>query len=189
MPPAKGIFCVEGLWSDNLRAKSSVGPILSMLEINEGIPFIHHDAATVEELEFYISKWKQPSLKNYPILYLAFHGAKGAILIDRRKYCLNRLGERLKDACLGTVLIFASCKTLCDSGVVSRFLDTTKALALFGYRNRVNWMTAAALELLILTELQNVNFSGKGMSAMERKISSMMSAFPKIDCSLVTRKA
>ena len=50
-------------------------------------------------------------------------------------------------------------------------------------------MTAAALELLILTELQNVNFSGKGMSAMERKISSMMSAFPKIDCSLVTRKA
>ncbi|MDR0306489.1 MAG: hypothetical protein LBI42_06600 [Chitinispirillales bacterium] len=178
----RGIFCIEGLWDNNLKRKSSVQPILSMLELNAGIPFIYHDAATTEELEFYISKWKQPRLKNYPILYLAFHGAKSAILIEGRKYSLDLLAQKLKDSCAGNIIIFASCKTLRDSnGIVPHFLDSTKALALFGYRNKVNWMTAAALELLILAKLQNVTFSGRGMRAIERKITSLASAFPQID--------
>jgi len=186
----KGIFCIEGLWNDNLRAKASVAPILSMLEMNGGIPFIHQTAATKEELEFYISKWKHPTLKNYPILYLAFHGARSAILIGGKKYSLNNLAMQLEESCSESILIFASCKTLCDDGCgsLSRFFEITNALALFGYMNKVNWMHSAALELLILTELQDVTFSCRGMSALQKKIKLLASAFPHIDCSLVTRQ-
>ncbi|MCL2689299.1 MAG: hypothetical protein FWE57_05570 [Chitinispirillia bacterium] len=189
MPP-RGIFCIEGLWNDNLKAKASIVPILNMLEMNGGIPFIHQTAATKEELEFYISKWKQPALKNYPVLYLAFHGAKSAILIEGKKYRLYNLAKLLDGACAENILIFASCKTLCDDGRGSllHFLETTNALALFGYKNKVSWMHSAALELLILSELQDVNFSRRGMGVLQKKITLLASAFPHIDCSLITRK-
>lgn len=188
IPMQKGIFCLEGLWDDNLEQKSSVQPILHLLEINGGIPFIYHDVATVEELEFYVSKWKLARYKNYPILYLAFHGENESLLIGRYKYHLGQLANVLKDACAGSVFIFASCKTLKDGhGTVAEFLKTTEALAVFGYRNRVCWMYSAALELLILTELQNVDFSPKGMRSFEKRISSFAGAFHKIDYTLVTR--
>ncbi|MFP4162496.1 MAG: DUF6642 family protein [Chitinispirillaceae bacterium] len=184
----KGIFCLEGLWNDNLKQKSSVQPILNLLEINGGIPFIFHDVATVEELEFYVSKWRQARYKGYPILYFAFHGENESLLIANHKYHLGQLATVLKGACTNSIFLFASCKTLRDGhGTIAEFMETTEALAIFGYRNRVSWMYSAALELLILTELQNVDFSTRGMNSFEKKINSFAAAFQKIDYTLVTR--
>ncbi|MFW5813365.1 MAG: DUF6642 family protein [Fibrobacterota bacterium] len=184
----KGIFCLEGLWDDDLKQKSSVQPILHLLEINGGIPFIYHDAATVEELEFYVSKWKQARYRNYPILYLAFHGENESLLVGRQKYHLGQLANVLRSSCADSFFIFASCKTMMDGhGTISEFMKTTEALAVFGYRNRVCWMYSAALELLILTELQKVDFSAKGMKNLEKKISTFAGAFQQIDYTLVIR--
>ena len=36
----KGIFCLEGKWYDDLRKRSSVRPILELLELNSDIPYI-----------------------------------------------------------------------------------------------------------------------------------------------------
>jgi hypothetical protein len=55
----KGIFCLEGLWDNDLKRKSTVQPILNMLEVNDGVKYIHQDVATIEELEFYLKQWKQ----------------------------------------------------------------------------------------------------------------------------------
>jgi len=48
----KGIFCLEGLWENNLTKKSTVQPILSLLELNKKIKFIYKDCGTVPEFEF-----------------------------------------------------------------------------------------------------------------------------------------
>ncbi len=185
----KGIFCLEGLWHDDLKQKSSVRPILSMLEINGGIPFIHHDVATVQELEFYLSKWKQARYRSYPILYFAFHGERQSLLIDGQKYRLERLGNLLNGACNGSVFIFASCKTLNRQEAVEDFLIQTGALAVFGYRNRVSWMHSAALEMLILSELQNVSFTSRGMNSLQKRTAIVASAFRNIDYSLIICKS
>ena len=50
----KGIYCIEGLWDhNNVKDKSSVLPILNLLEIRGYCKFIHHGCATQQELEFF----------------------------------------------------------------------------------------------------------------------------------------
>ena len=87
----KGIFCLEGLWDNDLRKNPSVEPVLSLLKQIRGIPYIHRDCATSEEFEFYISKWIQKKYEGYPILYLACHGKEGRICISKDGYDLDEV--------------------------------------------------------------------------------------------------
>ena len=69
----KGIYCLEGLWNHHdIKDKSTVLPILDLLEKRNYCDYIYHDCATKDELEFFLDKWKNKSVSNkYPILYLA----------------------------------------------------------------------------------------------------------------------
>jgi hypothetical protein len=186
---AKGIFCLEGLWDNDLKRKSTVGPILNMLEVNGGVPYIHQDVATVEELEFYLSRWKLARYRSFPILYLAFHGDDEALLIGKLKYTLDRLSITLSDSCKNSIILFASCSTLkTDVRNLKRFLRKTSALAICGYKGRVNWMHAAAFELLILSTLQETDFSGKGINAIERQVRMFGNQFNGLDFTIATKK-
>jgi len=177
------------MWNSDLEAKSTVEPILSMLEINGCVRYIHHDVATVEELEFYLNKWKLARYRRYPILYLAFHGEMEKLLIGDTEYSLDRLGLLLQDACKNAVIILASCSTLkTDIRNIKRFLRKTGALAICGYKSKVSWMLSAAFELLVLSALQDTEFSGRGVGAIERKIRSFGSHFSELDFSIITRK-
>src|SRR5437762_1549422 len=97
----KGIYCLEGLWDINLKDKSTVLPILELLEKSGVCKHMHHSCATKDELEFFLKKWKQKSISSkFPILYLAFHGVPGAILISQNTpYSLKELGDILADSC------------------------------------------------------------------------------------------
>ena len=184
----KGIFCLEGLWDDDLKQKCSVEPLLKMLEMNGKIPFIHHRVATTEEFDFYLQKWKEARYRKYPILYLAFHGEKGSLLIGKKKYSLKRLAESLQNACNHAFLFLASCKTVNTSNeCIEQFLQTTSARALFGYRTKVIWILSAALELLILSELQNIEFTSRGFGVLRRKIDTLYSSFDGMGLLLATR--
>ena len=55
----KGIYCLEGLWAHDLKNKSTVLPILELLEKGGISNFIHHTCATKEELGFFLEKWKK----------------------------------------------------------------------------------------------------------------------------------
>ena len=185
----KGIFCLEGLWDNDLKRKSTVQPILNMLEVNDGVKYIHQDVATIEELEFYLKQWKQARYRNFPILYLAFHGENEALLIGKEEYSLDRLGEMLYEACYNSIVMLASCSTLkTDRRNLKRFLRKTKALALCGYKSRVDWMLAAAFELLLLSELQKIEFSGRGIGTIERQVKSFGSNFSDLEFSIITKK-
>jgi hypothetical protein len=164
---AKGIFCLEGFWGDIIRDKSSVLPVLELLEKKEKTATFYHRCRTAEELEFFLNKWTQPSVKKkYPVLYLSFHGkSEGLQLSPTEIYELDRLAEFLEGKCERSVIFFASCETLNNrKSVFDSFLSKTNVLAVMGYCDIVDWYKATAFELLLLRQISSdeMNFDSKG---------------------------
>lgn len=185
----KGIFCIEGLWENNLRQKSTVQPILDLLHLNEKIPYIYRDSATIEELEFYLKKWTQQAYKRYPILYLAFHGEENEIAPGRGNYSIDYLREVIKGKCENKIIIFASCSTVSiDKRRLKTFLKDTNALAICGYKNDVDWMISTAFELLLLSTMQENHFDGRGIEAICRKSLKIAQMFRDLEYRIVTNK-
>ncbi|MBN1889155.1 MAG: hypothetical protein JW850_14275, partial [Thermoflexales bacterium] len=149
----KGIFCVEGLWDPDLKVRSSVRPLLELLQQVAGINYIHRNCATGQELEFYLGKWVQKKYKAYPILYVASHGVEYAITLGAESYSLDDLAGVLEGQCANRLIMMSSCSTLgIDKRYLKRFLERTEALAVCGYRTDVDWLRSAAFELLLLSE-------------------------------------
>ncbi len=171
----KGIYCLEGLWDNNVKNKSTVLPILELLEKRGICNYVYHSCATKDELEFLLKKWKQKTLINkFPILYLAFHGRKEEIYITHKNvYSLNELAETLRDSAAGKVIFFASCETLnTDERRIQSFLKQTNAIAAIGYKQEVDWMISTAFELLVLDALQQDKFDNRGIEKIQHKIES-----------------
>lgn len=183
---------MEGLWAHDLKNKSTVLPILELLEKGGISNFIYHACAAKEELEFFLKKWKQKAIINkFPILYLAFHGKKGHIYItDKTTYSLNDLAVILQNSAKGKVVFFASCETLnASSRTIQSFLKKTNAIVAIGYKLEVDWMIATAFELLVLDALQQDRFDSKGIQKIETKIKSEYGNLHQIlDCRFVINK-
>jgi len=184
-----GIFCLEGLWEDDLRKKPTVEPVLSLLKQIKDVPYIYRDCATPEEFAFYVKKWVQKKYKGYPILYLAFHGENGRICISKGGYDLDEVSELLSKKCKGTVIVIGSCNTLnIDKRHLNRFLGTTGALAVCGYKTEVDFLPSTAFELLLLDTLQENKFDGRGIVSMETKVKKLASSFKKLDFRFIPSK-
>ena len=156
----RGIYCIETVWYGD-DDRTSVRPVLQLLEDLYGAPYIHRDAATKDELFHYLTKWQGLDLQeqNYPILYLGFHGSEdGKIWLetsDGRKDMVNYevLGDQLAASCNSRLVHFGSCGSL--AGVDwDQFLEQTKASAVSGYHEDVNFEDSAAFELIYLADLQ-----------------------------------
>lgn len=175
----KGIYCLEGIWDDDLREKSSVRPILELLYNNRGIEYIYHACATVKEMEFFIGKWTQRRYSRYPILYLAFHGERNKLMLgDKKNYSLNDLANLISGRRSNSIIIFGSCSTLAiRKNYLKKFLDNTGALAICGYQDDVDWLPSTAFEMLMLSEMQENEFSKRGISAIENKINMIARKF------------
>jgi len=174
----KGIFCLEGDWSGDLRRPSSVEPILAVIDqqLTPKRHHIHRDIGTVGELKYYLSKWVQKQYVAYPILYLGFHGYPGLINIgDGRKsesdVSLDALADHLQGSCERKLIHLTSCSTLRWHGAkINTFLKKTGALAISGYQTEVDWIASAAFELLVLTEFQFGPLTPKGAENMKIRI-------------------
>src|SRR5690606_24914749 len=128
----KGVFCLEGFWYGDHRDKTSVYPVLDLVNRLEKLPFIHHRCSTIEEFKYTISRWKQKSFhRKFPLLYLAFHGDKGIIKIGKSSLSLDDLAEMLEDKCNGVVIYFGSCATMnVDRRRLQNFMEKTKSVAI-----------------------------------------------------------
>jgi len=170
----KGIYCLEGLWDHrNIQDKSTVIPILDLLEKRGYCNYIYHDCATKAELEFYLDKWRNKTINDkYPILYLAFHGDKASIfLTPKEKYSLTDLAEFLGEKCLGKVIYFGSCSTLdIDKRIIKTFLGKTGAIAAIGYKSDVDWIQSTACDLFVFEALQNDKLDSKGIQNIHNTI-------------------
>src|ERR671910_815721 len=68
------VFCLEGDWDGELTSRSSVRPMLELLEGLKRIEYVHKDVGTRAELRHYLRRWldHDPSVSDYGTLYLAF---------------------------------------------------------------------------------------------------------------------
>ena len=175
---AKGIFCLEGEWNEILSMPSSVEPVLEILNKSseKSVPYIRRDIGTMAEFRYYVDKWLQAGYSKYPILYLAFHGEKGRILVgDRRKpeskVTLSVLQRLLTKQCNGKVIYFGACDTLnTEDRKLHRFLKRTDALAICGYTKPVDWIRSASFDMLVLDAMQEFSFTSRGVLAMQKRI-------------------
>lgn len=171
---AKGVFCLEGLWTDDIiRDQSTIQPILELLKKGVDCNYFYHKCATKKEVEHFLQKWKNAEVqKKFPILYLAFHGIKGGLFINKQEeLSLEELGKLLEGKCNGKVFFFASCETLdIDESIIQRFLDKTNAIAAIGYQAEVDWMLATAFEVLVVNALQKDKFDNRGIKKIKAHI-------------------
>lgn len=156
----RGIYCIETVWYGP-DDRTSVRPVLQLLEDVYGAPYIHRDAATRDELFHYLTKWKELDLDEhfYPILYLGFHGSEdGKIWLetpDGKTDMVNYevLADQLEASCNKRLVHFGSCGSVVGVDW-NQFVQVTKASAVSGYREDVNFEDSAAFELIYLADLQ-----------------------------------
>ncbi len=186
----KHVFCLEGLWDSDLRENSSVLPVLELLSREYPLKYVHRDCATRTEFEFYVNKWPQKRYKEYPILYLAFHGKEHRIMLsDGNNYTLGELSENLEQKCRNRIIIFASCSTLdIDKRFIKTFIRKTASLAVCGYRTDVDWVQSVAFELLLLEAMQDNEFSRRGIESIENRLNELGKMFRHLEFRIVTQK-
>ena len=172
----RGIFALEGEWHSDLRSCPSFRPILELISKVSRCPFVHRDAATREELYYYLDKWTQKRYERFAILYLGFHGKRESILIGDGgsrscAICLNELADNLAGRCANRIIYIGSCQTMSsDSRKLNSFLRKTGALALCGYREEVDMLRSAAFELLLFDVLLRNSLTIHGARAMKKYI-------------------
>lgn len=148
---AKGIYCFEGEWGSS-RDHQTVEPVLDLLQACEGTPFIHRNVPTEDALKFYVKRWLR--LTSYPIGYFACHGERGWLWITNAGLSLDAFAKTLGSECQGKVLFFASCETMAASDKeLMDLCKRTNAKGIVGYTRAVDFVEAAAMEVLLLRDL------------------------------------
>ena len=186
----KHVFCLEGLWEDDLKKESTIEPALELLSKHyHKLKFIHKDCATTPELEYYLSKWTTKKYDDYPILYLAFHGKTAAIQLSDGDYSIDQLSKVISGKCANRIIIFDSCSTLDASETkIHRFLKDTGALAVCGYENDVYWVESVVHNILIIEAIQDNEYSLRGINAIKERIKEISRQFKGLKFKIVTRK-
>jgi hypothetical protein len=148
-----GVLCLEGEWY-GAEDRTSVQPLLEMLERSGHIHAMWRDVATRDELRFYVARWTHKAWADYPLLYLGFHGAPGEFYVGKTPVSLDELAEDLEGKCAGRIIHFGSCATLdVSQDELGEFRVRTGAHAVTGYTAQVDWLEAAAFEILLVNEL------------------------------------
>lgn len=151
-----GIFCLEGEWDSDLRKRTSVLPVLELLERMGQVKSIHRDVSTTAELSHYLGKWAQQRYADYRVLYLATHGDKGLLYwCGKQATTLEELAELLGDSAQGRYLYLGSCLTLFDERQAKAFVEATGVAAIMGYRKEVDWLESASFEVVLLAAIAN----------------------------------
>ncbi|MGI8905940.1 MAG: DUF6642 family protein [Candidatus Sumerlaeaceae bacterium] len=172
------IFCLEGDWSGNLKKPNSVRPILELLSRTE--PYapkhIYRGLGTVEEFEYYLREWRKKQYRDYPILYLAFHGDCGELCVEATRggsirVSLDDLETLLQGKCHRRMIHIGACDSAMWHGNrVQTFLRTTGAVALMGYEAQVDWTVSTAFELLLFDCIQEWSMTKHGANAIKKRM-------------------
>ena len=163
----KGIFSLETDQWFHQKDRSTIEPALRCIELYQQVKYEHRDVATKEEFQFYLDKYFVSSYDTYPILYLGFHGSGGAKGIDPGIYLgddifvtLAELEEWIGKKCNARIIYFGACGVMdAPKERLDRFIKNTKALAIAGYSEDVDWLESTAFDMLALGGLQHVAFT------------------------------
>jgi hypothetical protein len=151
----KDVFCLEGDWHKNLLKQNSVQAALEFLKQNRKINYIHRHCGTIENLQHYAKQWQLKRYSNFSILYLAFHGKPGIILINNKQVSLDELAGILGSNCRDRIIHFGSCETLnTDKRHIKRFLKRTNALCVCGFGKRIGFIEGSVFDILLIDMFQ-----------------------------------
>ncbi len=168
---SKGVFCLEGAWNPDLKSKQSVRYMLQLLSAVEGLKHIHKDVATPEEFQFYLKRWRQKLYRDHPILYLALHGRPQTVLLGKQPVSLDEIADLLEGRCERRIIHFGTCGTLAtDRRNIQRFLRRTRAVAVCGFRENIDWLKSTAFDLLLFDIIQRYEISLRGIPAFHREV-------------------
>ena len=163
----KGVFCLETDRWYGQKAQHTVEPILQLIQKISGAKYERHDVATSAEFKYCLARYLRPGYKNYPILYLGFHGWHAdeaeddahVELSDKTKITLNQLEEWIDGRCKDRLIYFGSCGVMQTHGKrLHRFIKNTGAVAVMGYKEEVDWLESSTFDMLALGQLQNAAF-------------------------------
>jgi hypothetical protein len=166
----RGVFCLEGAWSADLSVRTTVRPLLDMLEAIGSCSYIHRDVHTIDELQQLLKKWTQKQLQHWSVLHLAMHGTNQTLHLGGKiTVSLDELGAMLKGKCAGRVIYIASCSVAKNKAALDSFRRQTKADYVLGYTKSVDWITSAAFELALLHALAHYSKVGDALNYIEKK--------------------
>lgn len=166
----RGVFCLEGAWSPDLRVRTSVRPMLEMLEVVGSCSHIHRDVHTAEEMKSLLKKWTQKSMEHWSVLHLAMHGTNRTLhLGGKTTISLEELGEMLRGRCVGRVVYIGACSVAKNGAALEDFRKQTKADYVLGYTKNVDWITSAAFEMALFHALSKYTKVGDALNYMEKK--------------------
>lgn len=170
----KHIFCLEGDWHTDLRDRSSIKAALNFLNQNFGIKYIYRRCGTRMNMEYYLNIWKQKKYSEYSICYLAFHGEPGKIEAGKEFVSLNELAAMLEGSCRDKIIHFGTCKTLdVKKKEIDKFLDTTGALCVSGFRADVEFLESSLFDLILIDLFQRYLDVSKVKRIIKRDYNAM----------------
>ena len=134
--------------------------------------------ATEEEFIYFLKKYLRPGYDTHPILYLGFHGRQaedGADAFveigDRTRVTLERLEEWIAGRCRSRLVHFGACGVMASHGNrLNRFVKSTAAVGVCGYREDVDWLESAAFETLAVGRLQGAAFTKSSIQKFDRHL-------------------
>ncbi|MCB1256751.1 MAG: hypothetical protein KDB26_06580 [Microthrixaceae bacterium] len=167
VPP--GVFCLEGPWSAKLTDRSSVRPILEVLEAQKIIRFAHRDAITHPEFESYVKQWTEKQYAQLAFGYFAFHGDPGLIWVGSKPYTLCDLASLCEGKLAGRIIHFGACSTLdIDEAEAMDFVRRTKARAICGYSEVVDSIESVAFDMNIIYAVTDYDRIDAGFKSLQK---------------------
>jgi hypothetical protein len=174
----KNIVCLESLWGGNIEERLSVAPLIEFIAKLNEVKFIHLTCNTMGEFKFNLREVCNCGRKRGPgILYLAFHGLSGKILLpDGDMLNLEELAGLMGDKFKDWVVHFGSCSTLSTKESRLRgFFRSTKVALLVGYRRKVDWTESTSLDLILLDWIENYKRMGPMRKMVESRYKDLIS--------------
>lgn len=170
----KNIACLESLWDKDIENRLSVSPILEIVSKMDGVKYTYLTCSTAEELKYNMVLLKRK--KGYGILYLAFHGRPGDIILANSPINIETLAIFMGKGFKGWIVHFGTCGTTnVKKDRIINFIKATDVSMVLGYRKGVDWIDSAALDLLILDWLQEY-----------KNIASFWKTFKKVNKGLIS---
>ena len=145
-----GVFCLEGHSPFPVNALAT----LQVLQRNCGVAFDYQGPVTIEQFWRELDRWVKREANLFPILFLAFHGASGAVTIGDECVFLDEIAERIAGRGRGRWLHISACSTLCvPPNFVADFLQETRLEGVSGYDFDVPIVDAFLEDYLTLRDL------------------------------------
>ena len=150
----KNIYCLESLWNDDVEMKLTVLPALELAARLNDISYLHLTCNTIPELAHNLRRLRKR--RAYGILYFAFHGQSGRILLDdKSRVSLEQLAEMMNHRFHDWAVHFGSCSVLkARDEALQNFVEQTGVGLLTGYGKIMDWGESTALDILYFSLLQ-----------------------------------